>query len=332
MARPLDPVSLQLFVAVCEESSIARAAEREALVASALSKRIAALEAELAVSLLVRRRQGVQPTPAGELLLVRAREVLAGLQQLRVEVGALGAGMRGSVRVVASPSALAERLPEDVAAFLAQQPGIHVGLEERTSADIMRAVRDGRADLGVLWDYVDLSGLQVFRYRSDRLGVALSPGHPLARRRTIAFADTLDEPSMCVVPGGQVDRLLRRQAALLGRLPAYRMQVSSIDAGCRMVAAGLGLAILPLEAAAPHAGTDRLVLVPLADDWALRRLVVVARPASMLPAAAKLLALHLRNVASAGPRSARPVKRVPAAQKPGAGAAGVAAAARRRAA
>ena len=295
MPRPLDPVSLQLFIAVCEERSIARAAEREALVASALSKRMAALEAEVGVSLLTRRRQGVEPTPAGEALLARAREVLAGLDQLRVELGAFGTGVQGSVRVLASPSVLAERLPEDIAAFMAEQPGIQVALEERTSPDIVRGVREGNADLGVLWDLIDLAGVQVLPYRTDRLCVALSPEHPLARRPSLTFADTLDQPLIGVSPGGQLDQLLRRHAALLGRLPSYRMQVSSLDAASRMVAAGLGLAILPMEAAIPHAGAGGLTLVPLAEVWAVRRLVVVARPAPLVSAAARLLAESLRK-------------------------------------
>jgi DNA-binding transcriptional LysR family regulator len=298
LTRPLDPVSLRLFVAVCEERSIARAAEREALVASALSKRIAALEADVGVPLLSRRRQGVEPTPAGEALLARARELLAGLDQLRVELGAFAAGVQGSVRVLASASVLAERLPEDIAAFLARHRGIHVGLEERTSMEIVRAVREGRADLGVLWDHVDLAGVQVQPYRTDRLCVALAPDHPLARRPSLTFAETLEQPSICVVPGGQLDQLLRRQAALLGRLPAYRMQVSSLEPAGRMVAAGLGLAILPVEVATPHAGAGRLALVPLAEPWAVRQLVIATRPAALQSAAVRLLAASLHEVAS----------------------------------
>jgi DNA-binding transcriptional LysR family regulator len=297
MPRPLDPVSLQHFVAVCEEGSIARAAEREALVASALSKRIAALEAEVGVPLLVRRRHGVEPTPAGQALLARAREVLAGLDQLRVELGAFGAGVQGSVRVLASPSVLAERLPDDIAVFLEQQPGIRIGLDERMSPDIVRSVREGNADLGVLWDLIDLSGLQVLPYRTDKLCVAMSPDHALARRPSLALADILDEPSINVAPGGQMDQLLRRHAALLGRLPQHRMQVSSLDAACRMIAAGLGLAVLPLEAATPHAGAGRMALVPLAEPWAVRRFVIVTRAAPLLSAAARLLADSLRRAA-----------------------------------
>ncbi len=305
MARPLDPVSLQLFVAVCEEGNIARAAARESLVASALSKRIAALEAEVGVPLLARRRRGVEPTAAGQALLARSREVLGSLDRLRAELGDYGLGVQGSVRVFASPSVLAESLPDDVAAFVARQGGIRISLDERMSPEIVRGVREGSADLGVLWDLLaDLSGLQPQPYRHDRLCVAMSPEHGLARRPSLRYADTLDQPSINVSPGGQMDQLLRRQAALAGRLPSHRMQVSSLDAACRLVGAGLGLAILPLEAATPHAGAGRLALVPLDEPWALRRFVVISRPEPLVSAAARMLAEHLRDAASAErPRS-----------------------------
>jgi DNA-binding transcriptional LysR family regulator len=297
MTRPLDPVSLQHFVAVCEEGSIARAAARESLVASALSKRVAALEAEVGVALLVRRRRGVEPTPAGQALLARARDVLGGLQRLRSDLQGFGQGVQGSVRVLASPSVLAERLPDDVATFLDRHPAIRISLDERVSADIVRGLHEGTADLGVLWDVADLAGLHVLPYRSDRLCVAMSPSHPLARRPQLRYADTLDHASIDVSPGGQMDRLLRRQAALLGRLPAHRMQVSTLDAACRLVGAGLGLAILPLEAAAPHAGAGRLALVPLSEAWARRQFVVATRPQPLPSASTQLLARHLQALA-----------------------------------
>ncbi len=300
MQRPLDPVSLQHFVAVCEEGNIARAAAREAMVASALSKRIAALEAEVGVPLLVRRRRGVEPTPAGQALLVRSREVLASLQQVRTELTGFGAGVQGSVRVLASPSALAERLPDDIAAFVTAHPAIRISLDERMSPAIVRGVRDGSADVGVLWDLIDLSGLHARPYRRDRLCVAMAPTHALARRPVLSFAETLEHASINVSTGGQMDQLLRRQAALLGRLPAYRMQVSSLDAACRLVGAGLGLAILPMESATPHAGAaGRLSLVPLAEPWAVRQFVLVTREVPLVSGAARELVSELA-AASAG--------------------------------
>jgi DNA-binding transcriptional LysR family regulator len=298
MTRPLDPVSLQHFVAVCEEGSIARAAARESLVASALSKRIGALEAEVGVPLLLRRHRGVEPTPAGEALLARARELLSALDRVRSELGAFGLGVQGSVRVLASPSVLAEQLPEDIGRFVAQHPGLNIGLDERTSPDIVRLLREGAADLGVLWDFAELSGLHIVPYRSDHLCVAMAPSHPLARRPALSYAETLDQVSVGVAPGGLMDQMMRRQAALIGRLPSHRIQVSSIDAACRIVAAGLGLAVLPREVAVPHAGAGRLALVPLTDPWAVRRFVVATRPEPLRSVSARLLAQYLQAVAA----------------------------------
>ncbi|MEN9418766.1 MAG: hypothetical protein RI988_2386 [Pseudomonadota bacterium] len=303
MAQPLDPISLRHFVAVCEEGNIARAAARESLVASALSKRISALEAELGMPLLSRRRRGVEPTAAGQALLARAREVLSGLERLRVELSSYGQGVQGSARVFASPSALAETLPDDVAAFMTRHPGIRIGLEERTSPETLRGLREGSADLGVLWDLInDLSGLSVLPYRRDRLGVVMAPDHPLARRASLRYAQTLDQASINVSPGGQMDQLLRRQAALAGRLASHRMQVSSLDVACRLVGAGLGLAILPLEAAAPYAGAGRLAVVPLDESWAVRRFVLVTRPEPLVSASTRLLVEHLHGAARGAER------------------------------
>ncbi|MCU0921350.1 MAG: LysR substrate-binding domain-containing protein [Burkholderiaceae bacterium] len=125
----------------------------------------------------------------------------------------------------------------------------------------------------------------------------MAPSHPLARRPTLSYADTLEQLSVGVPPGGLMDQLLRRQAALLGRLPVHRIQVSTIDAACRIVAAGLGLAVLPREVVMPHAGAGRLALVPLAEPWAQRRFVIALRPLPLQSAGAKLLAAHLQAAA-----------------------------------
>ena len=298
--RPLDALTLRHFVAVCEEGSIARAAAREALVASALSKRIGALEAELGVALLQRQRRGVTPTPAGEALLARAREVLGALDRARGELGAFATGLQGSVRVLASPSALAERLPEDIGRFLAAHPGLGMSLDERVSVDIVRSLHEGAADVGVLWDHVDMAGLHVVPYRSDHLCVAVPPSHPLARRPSLRFAEALDHVTIGVAPGGVMNQMLHRQAALLGRTVGFRLQVSSMDAGYRMVAAGLGLTILPREAAAPHAGSGRLALVALDEPWAVRRFVIVRRPPALQSLGARQLGDFLQAEAAGG--------------------------------
>ncbi len=292
-------MTLRLFVAVCEERNIARAAARESLVASAVSKRIAAVEAELGTPLLVRGRRGIQPTAAGEALLRQARGLLAAMERMRAELSEFAAGVQGSVRVLASVSALAERLPDDIAAFLARYQSVRISLEEGESREIVRSVREGACDLGVIWGAADLGGLHALPYRSDHLCAVLPPGHPLAARKRLRYEETLDFPAIGVAPTGLMEVRLRREAAAHGRELSRRVQVASLDASCRIVAAGLGLAILPREAVGSLAQAAGLVLVPLSDRWALRRFVICSRPEASLPATARLLAGHLSGRAQA---------------------------------
>jgi DNA-binding transcriptional LysR family regulator len=298
MAHTFDPVTLRLFVAVCEERNIARTAEREAIVASAVSKRIAAIEAEVGAPLLVRGRRGIEPTAAGQTLLRQAREVLSTMARMHAELSDFATGAQGSVRIVAAPSVLAEQLGDDIGAFLQSHPRVRVSVDERVSPEIVKAVREGAADLGVLWNASDMSGLATLPYRRDRLCLATPLGHPLAKRRRIAFADALAHVTVSVAPAGMMDRLLQREAARLGKQLVSRVQVSGMDAAARIVAAGLGPAILPREAVQQHAASARLALVPLTDAWAERRFLICHRADGSVSATTRLLAEALREVAA----------------------------------
>ncbi len=301
MPRYFDPVTLRLFVAVCEERNIARAAARESLVASAVSKRIAALERQVGTPLLVRARRGIVPTAAGEALLRQALELLGAMERMHAEISEFAAGVQGSVRVMASVSALAEQLPEDIAGFLDRYRAVRVSLDEMVSREIVRLVREGAADIGVLWDAADTSGLQATPYRSDHLCVVLPAGHPLARHQQLSFEQTLDFPAVGVAPGGTLETMLRRASALLGRSMNSRIQVSGLDAASRIVAAGLGLAVLPREAAEPAAKAAGLAMVPLTEPWAVRRFAICTRPERLLSAATRLLVEHLCQQAGVVP-------------------------------
>jgi DNA-binding transcriptional LysR family regulator len=298
--RHFDPVTLRLFIAVCEERNIARAAEREAIVASAISKRIAAIEEQVGVALVKRGRRGIEPTPAGEALLRQAREVLNTMERMHAELSEFATGVHGSVRVFASLSVLSEFLPDDIGSFLSLHKTVRVSLEERVSSDIVRGVLEGQADIGVCWDAGELGALQTRPYKSDHLCAALPASHPLARRKRIAFVDTLAYEQIEILAGSIVQLTLRRAAALAGQTLRHRIQVSTFDAACRNVAAGLGIAIVPREAADAQARGLDLRLVPLTDDWAVRRFVICVRSRETLSAAARLLADFLHERARAG--------------------------------
>jgi DNA-binding transcriptional LysR family regulator len=298
--RDLDLTTLRLFVAVCEQRNIARAAEQAHMVGSAISKRLAKLEEAVGTPLLVRRRRGVEPTPAGESLLEHARTMLASALQIERDMTAFAQGVRGQVRVLASASALAEFLADDVAAFL-QDPAhrdIRVQMEERVSPEIVRGVREGVASLGVCWDAADTQGLVAIPYRSDHLAVVVHPSHPLAAQSSLRFAETMDYEQVGTPAFGAVQALMLRAAALAGRSVSYRVVVSNFDSALRVVRANLAISVVPREVAQPMAPIYGLRVIPLQEPWALRRFVICTRDLATLAPPVKALLDYLQAVAA----------------------------------
>jgi DNA-binding transcriptional LysR family regulator len=300
--RDLDLTSLRLFVAVCETRNIARAGEQHHIVASAISKRLAQLEGVVGATLFERRRRGVTPTAAGEILLEHARAMLASADRVARDMADYGRGVKGQVRVLASVSSIAEFLPDDIADFLqaAAHRDIRVDIEEAVSRDLVRALREGSAPVGVCWDAADLEGLQAWPYRRDRLAMVAHPSHPIARRRRCSFEETLEFDHVGLPPSTAVHTMLARAAAIIGRPLSYRAVVSTFDAALRCVRAGLGIAVVPREVVDPMVQSFGLRVVPLSDAWAERRFAICFRSEANLSPAAQLLVAHLRERARVG--------------------------------
>ena len=115
--RDLDLTTLRLFVTVCDTGNMSRAAEQAHMVASAVSKRLAQLETTVGTSLLVRRKQGVVPTAAGETLLEHARSMLLSAGRIERDMASHAAGIQGRVNVLATASVMAESLVDEIAEF-----------------------------------------------------------------------------------------------------------------------------------------------------------------------------------------------------------------------
>ena len=293
-ARRIDLTSLQLFVAVCELGSIARAAQREFIAASAVSKRLSELEAAVETPLLQRHSRGVRLTPAGESLLHHARTVLFGLERMQGELAEYTEGVRGHVRVHANISAIVQFLPEDLGAFAQQHSQIKIDLQEHLSPDVLQAVQEGTTDLGICNLGPQGSGsLQSRPYRSDRLVLVMPAGHALSARDAINFEEALDWDIVGLHAGSSISLAMRVAAAQAGRTLRQRIQVTGLDAMCRMIDNGLGVGLLPDRAFALMQGLGRLAAVRLDEPWAERELRLVARDFDALPVTARLLVEHL---------------------------------------
>ncbi len=295
-ARRIDLTSLQLFVAVCELGSIGRAAEREFIAASAVSKRLSDLETTLDTPLLYRHARGVDLTPAGESLLHHARSVLFSLEKMQGELSEYADGVRGHVRVHASISAIVQFLPEDLGAFIREHSEIKIDLEEHLSTEVVRAVQEGAADLGVCNTAPGIGELQVLPYRQDQLVLIVPRGHRLAGHGPVAFADTLDDDHVGLHANSSIHLAMREAAASMGRTIRLRIHVTGLDAMCRMIDNGLGVGVMPRRAFELMHGVGALEAVALLDDWADRQIQLVARDFSTLPLTARLLVDHLTRL------------------------------------
>jgi len=299
-ARRIDLTSLQLFVAVCELGSIGRAAEREFIAASAISKRLSDLEATLATPLLYRHARGVDLTPAGESLLHHARSVLYSLERMQGELSEYADGVRGHVRVHANISAIIQYLPEDLGAFARAHDAIKIDLEEHLSSEIVRAVQEGAADLGICHVAEDATELQTRPYREDTLALIVPAGHPLAGRGAIDFVESLDFDHVGLHTNSSIYVALHQAALASNRSVKLRIHVTGLDAMCRMIENGLGIGVMPGHAfELMRGGIGRnLTRVELTDPWAAREIRLVARDFSTLPVAARTLVEHLQASAA----------------------------------
>ena len=291
----LDPVSLRLFVAVMEESTIAAAAAREHLAASAVSRRLADLEDALRVELFKRSNKGTEPTAAAFALLNLARGVLNDLDGIASQMREYGTGVRGHVRVVANISAITQFLPGELQRFLALHPQVDVRLQEQISTAIAHSVAGNAADVGILNDGHYGERVTLLPYRTDELVLVVPTGHALARKRSVRLADALPCDFVGAHPGSAINNQLTRAAAEAGLPLRLRIQVTSYDALCLMVSAGLGVGVMPRGSAQLYRGTLAIRAVTLDEPWAARKLMLCVRADESLSSVARLLVDHLRG-------------------------------------
>jgi DNA-binding transcriptional LysR family regulator len=234
-------------------------------------------------------------TPAGEAVLRHALAVIGHIEALGAELSHHLSGARGNVSVVCNLGALVQFLPEDLAAFGRIYPDIHIELEEQHSSEVLRLVRERMADFGICNAIPGSEALDTLPYREDQLCVLVPRGHRLATASTVRFADVVGETFVGLRDESALSRLLDEQARQLRAPLTVRIRVASLDALCRMVHVGLGIAIVPRQVGELYVNTLDVGVRPLADDWATRQLVLVCPSREQLPASAATLVEFLRR-------------------------------------
>lgn len=286
---------LRVFVHVAEAPSLTQGARRAHLSPPAVSARIKSMEAQLGTRLLYRDNRGVVITPAGETVLKHARLILRQVEFAKEEFAEFDGGTRGHIRIFANTTAATVSLPELLPDFLSDYPAVTIDLQERQSSDIIRGVRDGAADFGVTAEAPELPDVEVIHYNTIRLVLAVPQGHPLASECAISFVRALEFPHITLPVGSTLCTLLEEQAGKLGHVLPLRLQVSSYEAICRMVAANAGVAVLPESATQLRELAPRLVAIPLDEPWAIRRRSILVRELEVMPGYMKELIARIRG-------------------------------------
>ncbi|AVR04888.1 LysR substrate-binding domain-containing protein [Pluralibacter gergoviae] len=284
-----DITDLKLFLAISEEGSLTRGAEKTHLSAASASVRIRNLEESINARLLYRSSQGVALTPAGETLRHHARQLLNQMAVMRSDMQEHGKGIKGLVRIFASITAVAEYLPPLLSRYLAQYSDVDIDLREYPSPEIVRSVLEGKTDLGIVAGSITTDSLELLPFRTDRLVLVAPVDHPLAERKSVSFAESMAYAQISLPEGTGMYEFIRRQAEQAGSALKIRIQVGNFETFCRMVEAQVGIGVMPFSAASRLGQLHRFAIIDLNDLWSLRRLHLCARRFDRLPGYARQL-------------------------------------------
>ena len=298
MAAHFDFTDMQLMVNVARAHSLTKGARHSFLSLPSASNRVKNLESRLGTALLYRTSQGVTLTPSGETFVRHARIVLRQLEHLHGDIQEYTSGIKGRVRLYANTTAMNAFIPEALESYLVMHPDVNVELRERLSYQVVKAVVDGAADIGITAQSTGGAGVEFLPYRTDRLVLITHEHHPLAQQDVQSFAAALDYDFVGLFESSAIHSFLQKAAEDSGRLLRTRVEVGNFETACRLIAAQIGIGVIPESAAHRYVQTMPLKSMQLSDNWALRKLHICVKEFVELPAFAKELVDLLVSSAS----------------------------------
>ena len=290
-------ITLKMFLTVARTGSIAQASEAENVAASAISKRISDLEDQIGTPLFYRQTRGVELTPAGHDLARHSSNVLSLVERMKTQMLDFASGAKGTVRIAANTSTITQFLPEDLAGFVEDYPDVRIELSEQTSDEILIAVRDGLADLGIfsslVESLVEKPELECLTYRRDTLVLVMGKDYPFRPDHPVKFAEFAKLDMVGLQTGSSLQAFLEVRAAELGLTLKTRVKTLSFDGVRRMVEVGLGVAVLPLGAVEPYLESAQLRMQEIDEDWAVRTLKLAVKDLNAVSRSVRALVEHL---------------------------------------
>jgi DNA-binding transcriptional LysR family regulator len=273
---------LRVFREVARHRSFSAAAAALNYTQSSVSQQVTNLERELRTTLFDRTSRPVELTPAGEIVLRHAEELLGRAAAIQRELDAIGAGEAGTLRLGGFYTAWTSFLPRAVASYSRAHPQVHLDLRQLEPEPALRALRAGELDLAVTYRYEPVADeLERIELFDDPFVVALPAAHRLAGRRSVRFADLARERWVSPPPDTPHTRLLVRLCREQGFEPDVAFETIDVATAQPLVAADLAISVLPLLAASPV--LDGVVIRPLAGKTPARTLDVVRVPGRQIP-------------------------------------------------
>lgn len=266
--RDMDLQQMRYVVAVAETRNFTRAAESCGVVQSSLSHRIAGLEGELGVKLFARTSRRVELTSAGEAFITAARECLSAADRAAADAAAATGAVRGRLAVGVIVTTAAVDVPELLQRYRTHHPQVRIALRSGRSDDLAAAVRQGELDIAFLGlpPSQPPAGVEALALDHDEHALLVPAGHPLAGTPQVALHEIADETFVDFVSGTPARAQSDQAFAAAGLVRDVAYEAGVVELITRLVARGLGVALLPSAFIAPLATADpALALVPVSD-------------------------------------------------------------------
>lgn len=297
-APPLDVDGLRAFVEVAQRLSFFEASEALSLSPSALTRRIKRLEAALRLALFERTTRRVALTAAGRELLPRAQAALLAVDDCTRWAEASSRAAAEQLTIACVPSIARTLLPRLVSSFTQLRQDVRIRIVEAHVAQLVRQIDDGDVDLGIGFLPSAYPGLLIDELMVDPYDLACPPGHPLAGRQSVRWADLRDQPLIVSGSGRESGNRKVLDDALSGLTwaPTRLVEIEHLSTALGLVEAGLGITVVPRSALTTEL-RRQLAIRPLVEPVVTRRLGVLRRRGRALTPAARRFRLALRRMA-----------------------------------
>lgn len=283
MAGQYDITDFRLFAQIDRCGSLTQAAAQLCISVPAASSRLKKVEEAVGVPLFHRSAGGMRPTPAGDVYLRHAQQVLTQLELLTADLQAIRYRADGALRIMGNTIVVTQLLPALMRRYLQQNPDTHIDVRERLSGEIVQSLLLEKADIGIVTAGIEVHGLCTRPFASSRLVVVALRSHSVAQRREVAFKELMDYEFVSLMNGTTTPACLSGIAEKMNLCLRTKVQVASFDDVCAMVCSGVGIGIVPFATVIRGALTDELAVCELLDPWAHSDYLLCSRDFGTLP-------------------------------------------------